>query len=82
MSAGALLYLLLLVYRRAGKVHTEAAEEGLGSCWLGWFDEGAAKKCLGLPRAKKVDLLICLGHAADSPRPKIRRSLDEIRRYA
>ena len=29
MSAGALLYLLLLVYRRAGKVHAEAAEEGL-----------------------------------------------------
>ena len=60
----------------------QAAEEGLGSCWLGWFDEGAAKKCLGLPRGAKVDLLICLGHAADSPRPKIRRPLDEIRRYA
>ena len=29
MSAGALLYLLLLVHRRAGKVHAEAAEEGL-----------------------------------------------------
>ena len=29
MSAGALLYLLLLVYRRAGEVHAEAAEEGL-----------------------------------------------------
>ena len=59
----------------------QAAEEGLGSCWLGWFDEGAVKRRLGLPRGQKVDLLICLGYAADEPRPKVRRSLDDIRRY-
>ena len=61
----------------------QAAEEGLGSCWLGWFNEGAVKQRLGIPRDKKVDLLICLGYAADSrPREKIRRSLDDVRRYA
>lgn len=60
----------------------QAAEEGLGSCWLGWFDERAVKLRLGIPRAKKVDLLICLGHAADEPlRTKNRKPLDDIRRY-
>jgi nitroreductase len=60
----------------------QAAEEGLGSCWLGWFDENAVKRRLDIPRAKKVDLLICLGYAADEPlRTKNRKPLDEIRRY-
>ncbi len=60
----------------------QAAAEGLGSCWIGWFDEAAAKRVLGLPRARKVELLIGLGYAAeDRIRPKIRKPLDEIRRY-
>ena len=60
----------------------QATEEGLASCWLGWFDERAAKRILGIPRAGKVDLLLCLGYAAEEAvRPKIRKPLDEIRRY-
>ena len=60
----------------------QAAEEGLASCWLGWFNEAAVKQALGIPRGKKVELLICLGYAADETvRPKNRKSLDEIRRY-
>ena len=60
----------------------QAAEEGLGSCWIGWFNERGVKNRLGLPRGKKVDLLICLGYAADFPREKVRKPLAEIRRYA
>jgi len=60
----------------------QAAEEGLASCWLGWFNEAAVKQALGIPRGKKVELLICLGYAADETvRPKNRKSLDEIRKY-
>ena len=60
----------------------QAAEDGVASCWLGWFDERAVKRSLGIPRGKKVDLLICLGYAADETiRPKNRMPLDEIRRY-
>lgn len=60
----------------------QAAEDGIASCWLGWFDEGAVKRRLGIPRGKKVDLLICLGYPADETvRPKHRKTLDEIRRY-
>lgn len=61
----------------------QAAEEGVASCWLGWFNEGAVKKSLGIPRGKKVDLLLCLGYAADATvRSKVRRPLDAVRRYA
>ncbi len=60
----------------------QAAEDGIASCWIGWFDEGAVKRRLGIPRGRKVDMLICLGHAADETlRPKNRKPLDEIRRY-
>lgn len=61
----------------------QAAAEGLGSCWLGWFNESAVKRHLGIPRGQKVDLLLCLGYAAeDAVRPKNRKSLSDIRRYA
>ena len=60
----------------------QAAEEGIGSCWLGWFSEAAVQRRLNIPRGRKVDLLICLGYAADETvRPKNRKPLDEIRRY-
>ena len=60
----------------------QAAEDGVASCWLGWFDEAAVKKFLAIPRGKKVDLLLCLGYAADETlRPKNRKPLDEIRKY-
>ena len=61
----------------------QAAEEGLGTCWIGWFDERALKRALGLPRRARVDILIALGYPADEP-PEggaKRRPLEEIRRY-
>ena len=60
----------------------QATEESLDSCWLGWFNERAIKKELGIPRRSKVDLLLCLGYAVDPKvREKVRRPLDDIRRY-
>jgi nitroreductase len=60
----------------------QAAELGLGTCWLGWFNERAAKRVLGLPRAARIDVIFTLGYPADeSVRPKNRKSLEEMRRY-
>jgi nitroreductase len=59
----------------------QATEEGLGTCWLGWFDDKAVKKVLGLPRAARVEALISLGYAAtETPRPKVRKTLSEMSR--
>jgi nitroreductase len=61
----------------------QATEEGLGTCMLGWFDEGSVRNALQIPADKRIGLLITVGYpAADSEsRPRMRRSLDEIRAY-
>jgi len=60
----------------------QAAEEGLGTCWLGWFDEKAVKKILDIPKNKKIDVIISAGYPADETiREKIRKPLNEIRRF-
>ncbi|MGE5341347.1 MAG: nitroreductase family protein [Candidatus Omnitrophota bacterium] len=61
----------------------QAAELGLGTCWLGWFNEKELKKILGLPKSTKIDIVMSLGYPDESvpPRDKKRRSLDDIRSY-
>ena len=40
----------------------QAEEMGLGTCWIGWFNESAVKKALSIPKDKKVDVLLALGY--------------------
>ncbi len=40
----------------------QAEDLGLGTCWMGWFDEGAVKSILDVPEEKKIDVLIALGY--------------------
>jgi len=42
-----------------------ATEQGLGTCWIGWFRERAVKKLLGIPRSVRVVSLIAVGYPAD-----------------
>lgn len=65
----------------AGHICLAAASEGLGSCMVGWFDEGKVKKLLGVPSSKRVQLIITLGYPALKTRPKIRKSIDKIISY-
>jgi nitroreductase len=39
-----------------------AADEGIGTCWIGAFDEEAVKKVLGVPKNVKVVALIVVGY--------------------
>ena len=57
-----------------------AAELGLGTCWIGWFHRGGARKALGVPVAVRVVALISVGYPDKSlqPRRKVRRSLDQV----
>jgi nitroreductase len=58
----------------------QAADEGLGTCMLGWFDEDGVKQLLNVPFNKRIGLLITLGYPPeDYPvRMKIRKDFDEI----
>ena len=40
----------------------QAEDLGLGTCWIGWFNEQAVKSILNVPRNKKIDVLIALGY--------------------
>lgn len=60
----------------------QAQEEGLGSCWIGWFDERAVKKILKVPRAQKVDIIISLGYSGEKLQEvKTRKLLSEISEF-
>lgn len=60
----------------------QAAEEGLGTCWIGWFDERAVRKKLGLPRDTKIDIIIPLGYPAnEGVHQKIRKPPEEVWRF-
>lgn len=57
----------------------QAAEEGLGTCMLGWFNETRVKKTLSIPRPRRVELIISVGFSADETIPrKNRKNIDEI----
>lgn len=60
----------------------QAAEEGLGTCMLGWFNEKRVKKLLAIPKIKRVELIIPLGYADDTDPPeKIRKTVEEMSSY-
>ena len=57
----------------------QAAQEGLGTCWLGFFNEKKVKKTLGIPKHKKRDILISVGYPEDNAlTEKKRKTLSEI----
>lgn len=58
-----------------------AADEGLGSCILGWFDEKRIKKVLNIPRNKRVLLLITLGYTEGKLRNKMRKDTSDTISY-
>ncbi len=57
----------------------KATELGLGTCWIGWFDEGKVKALLKIPRRIKVSALLAIGYAADAPPARrLRKPLEQI----
>lgn len=59
----------------------QAAELGLGTCWLGWYRKRKVRRLLGLPAGWDVTALITVGWPEGEQAEKKRKSLDEIREY-
>ena len=55
-----------------------AADQGLGTCWIGWFDEPRVKRALGIPADLRVVALTPLGYPDEAPEPRPRKTLGEI----
>ena len=62
-----------------------AADEGLDSCWLNFFDPEKLAASLGLPENEEILMLLDLGYAAEGagplPNHTSRKSLDETVSY-
>ena len=58
----------------------QAAELGLGTCMIGWFDENKIKQLLKIPEKRKIGLVITLGYPSEGYklRQKIRKPTSEI----
>ena len=60
----------------------QAADLGLGSCMIGWFDEKKVRELLHIPKKRRIPLLITLGYPAkETPRKKIRKTPEKLYRY-
>lgn len=44
----------------------QAADEDLGTCILGWFDEKKIKELLAIPGKKRIGLVVSIGYPADN----------------
>lgn len=51
---------------------------GLGSCWMGWFDEEQVKQALAIPAGIRVIGMTPLGYPDQEPKPRPRKELHEI----
>lgn len=55
----------------------KATELGLGTCWIGWFDENRIKKILEIPQKIKVSAMLAVGYPDDAPGKKRKRKSAE-----
>jgi nitroreductase len=55
-----------------------AVELGLGTCWIGAFQEPEVKKILGIPENIRVITVLPLGYPKTLPKPTSRKKLKEI----
>jgi len=55
-----------------------AVEHGLGTCWIGSFNEGDVTRVVNFPFAVQPLAVIVIGYPADEPKERERRPLDEV----
>lgn len=58
-----------------------AVEQGLGTCWIGAFNQKEVRKLLDVPEDCKIVALMTLGYPADKTSFKSRKELDEVVSY-
>lgn len=58
-----------------------AEAQGVGSCWVGAFEEEEVKELLGIPDDLRVVALVSFGYPAEKPSAHDKKSLKEIVHY-
>ncbi|MDO8685481.1 MAG: nitroreductase family protein [Clostridiales bacterium] len=55
-----------------------ATDEGLGTCWVGWFEQDVVRKILNIPSNLEVPILVSIGFAAENPSARARKAVNEL----
>jgi len=53
----------------------------LGTCWVGAFREDEARRILNVPRSVRPVAIVPVGHPAEKPSARLKRSIREIVHY-
>ncbi len=56
----------------------QACELGLGTCWIGAFEEDKVKNILEIPKSARAVAMIPLGYPDEDPSPRSRKGLDQV----
>ena len=51
---------------------------GVGSCWIGSFNEQKIKEVLKIPESWKVVAQVAFGYPAEQPKPRKKKSIEEL----
>lgn len=76
-------YPLIDIGIAAEHICLQAAELGLGTCMLGWFNQKPIQQLLGIPEKKDIGLILTLGYPPDDYklRKKIRKEKSDVISY-
>jgi nitroreductase len=77
-SRGTNLYCLQDTAAATQNILLAAHATGLAACWVGAFNEEAAKRVLDISGELRPIAIIPVGHPAESPRERLRRPLGSI----
>ncbi|MBI2780120.1 MAG: nitroreductase family protein [Gammaproteobacteria bacterium] len=78
---GTTLYTLQDATIAAAYTQLAVVAAGMGSTWVGAFDEDEVKRILNIEPSKKPLAMLSVGYPAEMPEPTPRRHLNEIVKY-
>jgi nitroreductase len=78
---GRSLYSLLDAAIACTYAHLAAVDLGLGSVWVGAFNEEFVSELLKLPKALRPVAMLPIGYAGEDPEPRSRRELNDLVKF-
>ena len=78
---GKTLYCIQDAAAATQNIHLAAYSLGLGTCWVGAFNEEEARKILEIPQGVRPVAIIPVGYPAEKPSARNRRPLNQIVHY-
>lgn len=78
---GRTLYCIQDTAAATQNIHLAAHSLGLGTCWVGAFDESKVGEIIAAPQGVRPVVMIPVGYPAETPQPRKRRPANETTEY-